>query len=60
MQFAREMDAELADKFVACTWNKWTLGYGRKKGRQAVKRADQRAPKPDCCGPAYCRILSEE
>jgi 1,4-dihydroxy-6-naphthoate synthase len=36
MQFAREMDAELADKFVGMYVNKWTLGYGE-KGRQAVK-----------------------
>jgi len=36
MQFAREMDAELADKFVGMYVNKWTLGYGE-KGKQAVK-----------------------
>jgi 1,4-dihydroxy-6-naphthoate synthase len=36
MQFAREMDAELADKFVGMYVNKWTLNYGE-KGRQAVK-----------------------
>jgi 1,4-dihydroxy-6-naphthoate synthase len=36
MQFAREMDTELADKFVGMYVNKWTLGYGE-KGRQAVK-----------------------
>src|SRR5258708_36755750 len=35
MQFAREMDTELADKFVGMYVNKWTLGYGE-KGRQAV------------------------
>src|SRR5947199_10617612 len=36
MQFAREMDSELADKFIGMYVNKWTLGYGE-KGRQAVK-----------------------
>src|SRR5205085_1274016 len=30
MQFAREMDAELADKFVGMYVNKWSLGYGEK------------------------------
>ena len=36
MQFAREMDTELADKFVGMYVNKWTLGYGE-KGKQAVQ-----------------------
>jgi 1,4-dihydroxy-6-naphthoate synthase len=35
MQFAREMDTELADKFVGMYVNKWTLGYGE-KGKKAV------------------------
>ncbi len=35
MQFAREMDTELADKFVSMYVNKWTLGYGE-RGKQAV------------------------
>lgn len=37
MQFAREMDTELADKFVGMYVNKWTLGYGE-KGKKAVLR----------------------
>ncbi len=36
MQFAREMDAELADKFVGMYVNRWTLGCGE-RGRQAVR-----------------------
>jgi len=36
MQFAREMDPELADKFVGMYVNKWTLGYGE-KGKKAVR-----------------------
>ncbi len=36
MQFAREMDAELADTFVSMYVNKWTLGYGE-RGKKAVK-----------------------
>ncbi len=35
MQFARDMDAEMADKFVGMYVNRWTLGYGE-RGRQAV------------------------
>ena len=36
MQFARDMDPELADKFVGMYVNKWTLGYGE-RGRQAIR-----------------------
>jgi 5,8-dihydroxy-2-naphthoate synthase len=36
MQFAREMDTELADRFVGMYVNKWTLGYGD-KGKKAVR-----------------------
>ena len=36
MQFAREMDTELADKFVGMYVNKWTQGYGE-KGKKAVR-----------------------
>ena len=35
MQFARDMDTELADKFIGMYVNKWTLGYGD-RGRQAI------------------------
>lgn len=44
MQFAREMDTELADKFVRMYVNKWTLGYGE-KGKQAVKEFIERGTK---------------
>jgi 1,4-dihydroxy-6-naphthoate synthase len=36
MQFARDMDPELADKFIGMYVNKWTLGYGD-RGHQAVR-----------------------
>ena len=36
MQFARDMETEVADQFVGMYVNKWTLGYGE-KGRQAVR-----------------------
>lgn len=41
MQFAREMDPELADKFVGMYVNKWTLGYGE-KGKRAVRELIER------------------
>jgi 1,4-dihydroxy-6-naphthoate synthase len=41
MQFAREMDADLADKFVGMYVNKWTLGYGE-KGKKAVRELIER------------------
>jgi 1,4-dihydroxy-6-naphthoate synthase len=44
MQFAREMDTELADKFVGMYVNKWTLGYGE-KGKKAVKELIARGTK---------------
>ena len=44
MQFAREMDTELADKFVGMYVNKWTLGYGE-KGKNAVKELIARGTK---------------
>src|SRR5437660_12588304 len=43
-QFAREMDTDLADKFVGMYVNKWTLGYGE-KGRKAVKELIKRGTK---------------
>jgi 1,4-dihydroxy-6-naphthoate synthase len=36
MQFARDMDTDLADKFVGMYVNRWTLGYGE-RGRTAVQ-----------------------
>ena len=36
LQFARDMDADLADKFVGMYVNRWTLGYGD-VGRAAVQ-----------------------
>jgi 1,4-dihydroxy-6-naphthoate synthase len=41
MQFARDMNPELADKFVGMYVNKWTLGYGE-KGKTAVRELIER------------------
>jgi len=60
MQFAREMDAELADKFVGMYVNKWTLGYGE-KGQQAVKELIKRGTKAGLLpGPPTVDFLTEE
>jgi 1,4-dihydroxy-6-naphthoate synthase len=37
LQFARDMDAHLADRFVGMYVNHWTLGYGE-VGREAVQQ----------------------
>lgn len=59
MQFARDMDTELADKFVGMYVNKWTLGYGE-KGQQAVKELIKRGTKAGLLpGPATVEFLSE-
>jgi len=42
LQYARDMDIGLADKFVGMYVNDWTLDYGE-RGRAAVKRLLQEA-----------------
>lgn len=37
LQYARDMDATLADKFVGMYVNDWTLDYGE-RGREAIRR----------------------
>ena len=60
MQFARDMDTELADKFVGMYVNKWTLGYGE-KGKQAVKELISRGTKAGLLsGPPTVDFLSED
>ncbi len=60
MQFARDMDAELADKFVGMYVNSWTLGYGE-RGRQAVRELLSRGAQAGLIpGPAEVDFLSEE
>jgi 1,4-dihydroxy-6-naphthoate synthase len=60
MQFAREMNMELADAFIGMYVNKWTLGYGE-KGRQAVKELIVRGTQAGLLpGPPSVEFLSEE
>jgi 5,8-dihydroxy-2-naphthoate synthase len=59
MQFARDMDPELADKFIGMYVNKWTLGYGE-RGRQAVREFLTRGVNAGLIpGPAEPEFLKE-
>jgi 1,4-dihydroxy-6-naphthoate synthase len=59
MQFARDMDTELADKFVGMYVNKWTLGYGE-KGRKAVRELIERGTAAGLLpGPPKVEFLAE-
>jgi len=59
MQFAREMDEDLTDKFVGMYVNKWTLGYGE-KGKKAVRELIERGTAAGLLpGPADVEFLEE-
>ena len=59
MQFAREMDEDLTDKFVGMYVNKWTLGYGE-KGKKAVRELVERGTAAGLLpGPADVEFLEE-
>jgi 1,4-dihydroxy-6-naphthoate synthase len=59
MQFARDMDPELADKFVGMYVNKWTLGYGE-KGKKAVRELIERGTAAGLLpGPPEIEFLAE-
>lgn len=59
MQFARDMETEVADKFVGMYVNNWTLGYGA-RGKAAVTELIKRGTKAGLLpGPAEIEFLSE-
>jgi 1,4-dihydroxy-6-naphthoate synthase len=59
MQFARDMDTDLADKFVGMYVNSWTLSYGE-RGRSAVQELLDRGFDAGLIpGPAKAEFLSE-
>jgi 1,4-dihydroxy-6-naphthoate synthase len=59
MQFARDMETELADQFVGMYVNKWTLGYGE-KGKKAVQELITRGVNAGILpGPDTVEFLSE-
>lgn len=60
MQFARDMETEIADKFVGMYVNRWTLGYGE-RGKQAVRMLIERGTAAGLLpAPAVVEFLSEE
>lgn len=59
MQFARDMETEIADKFVGMYVNRWTLGYGD-RGKQAVRTLIERGTAAGLLpGPPDVEFLSE-
>jgi 1,4-dihydroxy-6-naphthoate synthase len=59
MQFARDMDADTADKFVGMYVNRWTLGYGD-RGRRAIEELLTRGARAGLLPPPRVEFLSEE
>ncbi len=60
MQFARDMETEVADKFVGMYVNRWTLGYGE-RGKQAVRALIERGTSAGLLpGPPDVEFLSQE
>jgi 1,4-dihydroxy-6-naphthoate synthase len=60
LQFARDMEPELADKFVGMYVNRWTLSYGE-EGRKAVRELLARGVKAGVIpAPAEPDFLIEE
>jgi 1,4-dihydroxy-6-naphthoate synthase len=60
MQFARDMDTDVADKFVAMYVNKWTLGYGE-RGKRAVTELIERGTAAGLLpAPPTVEFLSED
>src|SRR5246127_1612306 len=60
MQFARDMETDLADKFIGMYVNKWTMGYGD-RGRQAVHEFLKRGVSAGLIpGPAEPEFLIDE
>jgi 1,4-dihydroxy-6-naphthoate synthase len=60
MQFARNMETEVADKFVGMYVNRWTLGYGE-RGKQAVRALIERGTAAGLLpGPPDVEFLSQQ
>ncbi len=60
MQFSRDLDTEMVDKFVGMYVNRWTLGYGE-RGRMAVQQLlDQGFKAGVIPGPATAEFLVED
>jgi 5,8-dihydroxy-2-naphthoate synthase len=60
MQFARDMETDIADKFVGMYVNRWTLGYGE-RGKQAVRALIERGTAAGLLpGPPDVEFLHEQ
>jgi 1,4-dihydroxy-6-naphthoate synthase len=60
LQFSRQMESDVANKFVGMYVNHWTLGYGQ-RGREAVRVLVERGTKAGLLpGPASVEFLSED
>lgn len=60
MQFARDMETDIADKFVGMYVNRWTLGYGD-RGKQAVRALIERGTAAGLLpGPPDVEFLSQQ
>jgi len=60
MQFARDMETDIADKFVGMYVNRWTLGYGD-RGKQAVRTLIERGTAAGLLpGPPDVEFLSQQ
>jgi len=60
MQFARDMETDMADKFIGMYVNNWTLGYGP-RGRQAVHEFLKRGVEAGFIpGPPDAEFIMEE
>jgi 5,8-dihydroxy-2-naphthoate synthase len=59
MQFARDMETELADRFVGMYVNKWTIGYGD-RGKRAISELIEQGTKAGLLPePAEVEFLGE-
>ena len=52
LQFARDMDPMLADKFIGMYVNRWTLDYGE-EGRRAVRELLARGAAAGLVAPSF-------
>jgi 1,4-dihydroxy-6-naphthoate synthase len=59
MQFARDMETEVADRFVGMYVNKWTVGYGERGKRAVVELIEQGTKAGLLPEPATVEFLTE-
>jgi 1,4-dihydroxy-6-naphthoate synthase len=60
MQFARDMESEVADRFVGMYVNKWTVGYGERGKRAVIELIEQGTRAGLLPEPATVEFLSED